>query len=238
MSHQKLLIVFNYWSGDAARMMDAAQDIADLQPTFCEKADILFMSRFDCPHNYDVERKVALKFNVLSATCPRTDTGWPEGCNGLFYGTVDWLIEQKTSGTLPDYKAWLIFEADAFPLVTDWIEKLSEAWDKAGVFVLGSRQKLPSLHLNGNALYSLDLDFLKRITRKVVPPWPYDVVLHNNLRLVKPTWKVAATPLIRSTWRKATLKSDERQQFLKDGVVFLHGVQDTSVSDFLQLERS
>jgi hypothetical protein len=211
-------------------MMKVARFLASIQPTMSEEADILFMSRFDCTQDMETIQKVSHKFHVHHARCRRQGEGWPFGCNELFFGTMDWLYEQKEAELIPDYKAMLIMESDACPLVPDWISKLSAHWDAMNVKVLGALQPPPLVHINGNALYSGDMGFLKRVSREIsgcTPHGGYDFVLHKE-------WVnlgCADSPLMRSWWRCPAMTRQVFDHLSAQGVVFLHGVKGDSVME-------
>jgi hypothetical protein len=226
---RKILIAFQFWNGDRKQMMKVARFLADIEPGMSQYADVLFMSRFDSTQDLDTVRYVSQKFHVHYAKSRRTGVGWPGGCNDLFFGTMDWLFEQSTANKIPDYKAMLIFESDACPLVPDWLKKLSSAWDKANVKVLGSLQT-DLVHINGNALYSTDRKFLHRVSRQISgcsPHGGYDFLLHKE-------WVnqgCANCPLMRSWWRHPGMTKEIYDDLVKKGVVFLHGVKDDSAME-------
>ncbi len=226
---RKILIAFQFWDGDKAQMMKVARFVADIEPAMQERADILFVCRNDSSQDMEVVKHVSGKFHVHHAKSRRGEVGWPGGCNGLFFGTMDWIYEMKEAGRIPDYKAVLIMESDAAPLVPDWIAKLSEAWDAARVNVFGALQE-GLVHINGNALYSGDMKFLKRVSREIggcSPSGGYDYLLH-------PEWVrqgCADCKLMRSWWRCPGLDDATYDQLVRDGVVFLHGVKNDSVME-------
>lgn len=211
-------------------MMKVARFIANIEPTMSEQADVLFMARFDCSQDFDTIQKVSNKFNVHHKICRRQGEGWPFGCNELFFGTMDWIYEQREAEFIPDYKAILIMESDAGPLVPDWIAKLSAGWDEAKVCVLGALQPEPLVHINGNALYSGDLKFLKRVSREIsgcTPHGGYDYVLHKEWTRLG----CADSPLMRSWWRCPAMTREIFDDLSAKGVVFLHGVKGDSLME-------
>lgn len=225
---RKILITFNFWKGDKAQTMRAARFLADIEPTMCSNADMLFVCRPDCTQDEETVQYVSKKFHVYTATSRRSEVGWPQGCNGLFFGTADFIYEQRAAKKLPDYKAFLIFEGDSCPLVPDWIQKLSDAWDAANTSVLGPLIKSPPVHINGNALYSGDMKFLQYLSRKISGCSPcigYDVFLYTALK----KWGLKDCPIMRSHWHCPSMTPQVFRLLRSQGVVFLHGVKDESM---------
>lgn len=225
----KILLALQYWSGDRDKAMQLARLIADLEPRFSTTADFMFMSRFDCAHDPETVAYVGRKFNVHThVNRGRRGVGWPHGCNELWFGTMDHVYDLNVNKRMPTYKAILTFESDGYPLRPDWIPRLIEAWDSAKVKVLGAMQTSPGKHVNGNAMFSGDTNFLHEIGRKIggcSPHGGWDYVLAPKFQ--KMGWKDC--PLMRSWW---TCPSMDRQTFdslVEQGVVFFHGVKDDSV---------
>jgi len=226
---RKILITFQFWDGDKAQMMKVARFLANVEPAMSDLADIAFVCRNDSSQCRDTVEYVSKKFHVHTVKSRRTEVGWPAGCAGLFFGTADWIYEHKVAKRIPDYKAFLIMEADAAPLVPDWIAKLSSAWDAANVKVLGALQT-GLVHINGNALYSGDMKFLKRVSREIAgcaPQGGYDYLLH-------PEWVrqgMADCPLMKSWWHHPGLDKATYDRLVEEGVVFLHGIKNDSVME-------
>ncbi len=227
--HRKILIAFQFWDGDKAQMMKVARFVANVEPAMCELADIAFICRNDSSQDKETVKYVSNKFHVHTVKSLRAETGWPGGCNGLFFGTLDWVFSHKFAKRIPDYKAILIMESDAAPLVPDWIAKLSAAWDAADVKVLGALQT-QLVHINGNALYSGDMKFLKRVAREIAgcsPQGGYDYLLH-------PEWvRQGCTDcsLMKSWWHHPGLDQPTYDALVESGVVFLHGIKNDSVME-------
>jgi hypothetical protein len=225
---KKLLLALQYWEGDRAQAMKLARLITDLQPGFCQQADFLFMSRFDCAHDMNSLNYVSSKFNIHHAINHRRQgVGWPHGPNELWFGVMDWIFTQREANLIPEYKAVLTFEADSCPLSPHWISSLSREWDRADVKVLGSLQPAPAPHINGNCLLSLDPKFLHWVAREVggcTPHAGWDFFLAPHFK----RWGWANTPLITSHWQTRTLSPELFEQLSKAGVVLHHGVKDDS----------
>lgn len=227
---RKILLALQFWSGDRDRACEVAQLIADLQPRLSSRADFLFAARFDCEIPMDTVKRVSSKFHVHHfVNRHHRATGWPWGCNSLWFGTMDYaytyLVEPKRRS---EYKAVLTFEADAAPLCPGWIEQLSDAWDDAQpADVVGPLLHHPGEHINGNAMFSADHDFLHWIARKVTncrPDGGWDYLLAPRFK--ERGW--ANCPMMRSWWQTPTLTRPAYDSLVDSGAVFLHGVKDGS----------
>lgn len=226
---RKLLLAIQFWANDQKQAMQVAKLISDLESRHCTTADFLFVARFDCTHDMDSIREVSKKFNVHHHISRRRATGWPWGPNELWFETMQYAYEHFVADQrVPRYKAVLTFEADAFPLCPNWIPMLSDAWDTAGVNVLGAMQRYPGIHINGNAMFSLDQKFSHWLTRSVsgcTPHGGWDFVLAPHFR----KWGWANSNLFRSWWQTPTMGPETFEQLQREGVAFLHGVKDDSV---------
>jgi hypothetical protein len=218
--------------------MKLARFIADLQNGRSDAADFLFVSRFDCGHDNDAVEYVSKKFNVFTYTSKRRGVGWPNGCNDLWFGAMEWVDSMIAAKRVPAYKAILTFEADCVPLAANWINQLSAAWDAANqsgqIFVLGPYLTAPGPHINGNMLLSGNPAFTHWVTRKVggAPPnagWDY--VMYRDFK----RWGAKDLPIMRSYWGSKTFTQALFEAELAHGTVFLHGVKDDSL---LKMARS
>src|SRR6476660_7427789 len=100
-----MLICLPFWEGDKLQCMTLAKLLADLEETHSTKADVLFIARFDCKHDMDVVRNISRKFNVYTHTSKRRGTGWPMGCNSLFFGTLEWVYYKMAGAQVPHYRS-------------------------------------------------------------------------------------------------------------------------------------
>jgi hypothetical protein len=228
----KLLLVLQYWKGDRDQAMALARFIADLQPFKCANADFLFVARFDCPHDMDAINYVSKKFNVSHYVSKRRGTGWPNGCNDLWFGAMEWVQSMMAERRIPAYKAIFTFEADGVPLSPNWINQFSADWDaeakKHETFVFGAQLEAPGPHINGNAMVSGHPAFLHWVVRKVggAPPnagWDY--VLYRDFK----KWGAWNYPKLRSYWGSKTFTRAGFANELSAGTVWLHGIKDNSL---------
>jgi hypothetical protein len=232
-------VALQFWQGDKEMAMKVARLIADLEPRHSDQADFLFSARFDCTHDSDTVRYVNGKFNTTThITRNWRGTGWPFGCNQTWLGTHDFIYDQMNAKKMPAYKAILTLEADACPIRPDWIARLSDAWDSAGVKCLGALippgpASTGGRHINGNALISGDLSFLYTLTRRIGGCHPcggYDYLLAPFF--MEEGW--ANCSLIRSHWHTPTATDEFLDRLVKEGAVHLHGVKDESVVNYVR----
>jgi hypothetical protein len=227
----KILLALQYWNGDKAMAMQLARLIADLEDRHCDKADFLLFSRFDTPDDPETTKYVQRKFNVWTGRGRRRSSGWPHGCNDLWFGTMDWIYTMQEAKKIPQYKAVFTFEADGCPLLPQWINILSQSWDRAQmeklVYVYGAYLLAPAPHVNGNAMFSCDREFLHWLTRKVCgvsPHGGWDFLLADEFE----RWGSGHSKVIKSYWRKDSFTKDEFIKETQAGVAYLHGVKDMS----------
>ena len=233
----RMLICLQYWRGDRDQAMQLARLIADLQPGHSEEADFLFVGRFDCPHDQASIKYVSRRFNVFTHTTRGRATGWPLGCNDLFFGAMNYALGMMKTGRIPHYPLIFTCEADGVPLVQNWIARLKWAWVTAskarpicmaGHFIPDVHAPNGIGHINGNALVSGDLEFLEWLkkaneTRKLKTGW--DWILAEDFRLRG--W--ADVKEIRSAWRRPALSEEEYAAAVDSGVAWFHGVKEDAL---------
>jgi len=234
----KLLLALQYWERDRDQAMRVAQLIADLEPAHNDQVDFLFVSRFDCPHSLKNIESVSSKFKVFHhINRNRRGTGWPAGCNDLWFGTMDRIYALVEARQMPEYEAILTFEADACPLGPYWHQTLLKAWREANkkkvVKVFGAMVQHPKPHINGNGLFSGDKQFLHEVSRKIggCPPiYGWDFYLTKEFSQLG--WDNC--PYIKSFWQEKTMAPEQIDGLIASGVSFLHGVKDDSVIDHIR----
>lgn len=239
MSQQRILLALQFWEGDKAQAMRVARLVADLEVRHSERVDFLFVSRFDCTQDMDTVKYVSSKFNTHTfINRHRRGSGWPFGCNDLWFGTMDHVYTERLARKMPDYKFILTFEADSCPLRRDWVLRLEEFWDNARVKVCGPMvpygpPESGHRHINGNTMLSGDMDFLHWVSRKVGgcnPAGGWDWLLAPQF--MKLGW--ANCPLMRSHWRAPDATDAGIVKLQEHGVAFLHGVKDESVINYIR----
>lgn len=233
-NNNKILLALQYWEGDKKLAMKLARLVAELEERHSDKADFLFLSRFDCTHDTKTEQMVGRKFNTYSVTNRRRGTGWPHGCNDLWFGTMTWIHDMAVAKKIPQYKAVFTFEADGAPLLPNWITMLHHAWDSAQTekptYVCGAFLQYPAPHINGNGLFSCDPAFLHWLARVKVAAsphkgWDYELAPEFC------KWGWGNCPAIKSYWRTETFGEEQFVNETTQGVAWLHGVKDESAMD-------
>jgi hypothetical protein len=225
-------MALQFWKGDKEQAMRLARFIADLSPEFCEQADILFSARFDCPQDVETVKYVSRKFNVWQHTSRRRGVGWPHGCNELWFGTMGWIHGGIESLRLPHYKAVLTFESDCVPMQVNWISQLRAEWDKAQAkkqtYVMGTLLQAPGEHINGNAMFSTDLRFMRWLSKDIVSAssaagWDYWLAPEFK------QWGWHVCKGMRSYWNTKTLPQETIDELWRSNLIFMHGVKDDSL---------
>ncbi len=227
----RILIALQFWGGDQARAMELAKFLADLEPEKSKLADFLFASRFDCPIDPVVPRQVARKFTVYTKTSRRRGTGWPDGCNELWFSVMEWVQSMIQARKIPHYKAIFTCEADGCPIQRNWIEWLSLEWDRVNrvkPVVIAGPMVPPGPHINGNALITGNLKFLSWITRRVggvQPGGGWDFVLRRDFERIG--W--SDIPCMKSIYNTPTFSQEQYEDMINRRWVWIHGVKDGSL---------
>jgi uncharacterized protein YdeI (YjbR/CyaY-like superfamily) len=236
---KKILLALQYWAGDANQAYRLADFLADLESKKSESADFLLVSRFDCPQNLDVAARLSKKFNVYNFVSRRRGIGWPVGPQELWLAVMEWVFHMKTAKKIPDYSAVFTFEPDNVPLVRGWIDYFQIAWElewkkrKGKLATMGAM--IPSgpkgKHINGNALFSADLNILSNLLKIVnrCPPsqgWDY----YGAPEFEQIGW--AEIPGVKSYWNTKTLSEKSCADEFAAGTLWIHGIKDDSLLDF------
>lgn len=231
-SSNKILLVIPFWEGDKPQAMKLAQLLADIEPQHSAWADMLFVSRFDCSHDIEAEKKVSRKFNTFSYTSKRRNTGWPRGCNALFFGAMEWIFHKINSGQVPHYKSILLIAPDGAPLRREWLSFFRKE-DEKKVFVSGALIE-DSInghpHINGDCmLLSSDLEFLRWVAvtvGDVSSTAGWDWALAADFQ----RWGWKNLSFVRSAWNKRTaFIPEEWDEAISNGIVWFHGQKGNSL---------
>jgi hypothetical protein len=227
----RILIALQYWNGDRDRALELARFLADLEPERSKLADFLFVPRFDSSLDETTVHKVARKFNVYTAKSRRQGTGWPDGCNELWFSAMEWVQSMMAARKIPAYKAIFTCEADGAPIQRNWIEWMSLEWDRVNkpkpVVIAGALVE-PGPHINGNALISGEPGFLTWIARRVGGVHPgcgWDFCLRGDFERLG--W--ANIPCMRSLYNTPTFSSEQYTKMIENNWVWVHGGKDTSL---------
>ncbi len=154
---------------------------------------------------------------------------YPTGPNKLAW---DLMNEAANGATWAQYaKCILLIEPDCVPVAPDWIDQLSEEWDRAagqGKLIMGAWTGDDMQHLNGNLIFSPKLASV--IDLGPTPPRrPWDVAFAPAFR---PHW--CKTGLIKNLYRSTNV-TDEQIETPECGTkppVLIHGCRDDSVWNY------
>jgi hypothetical protein len=242
-STNKILIALSFWKGDKSEAMLLARLLADLEPQYSTIADFAFVARQDCKHDRDTVGYVAKKFNTHTVTSNRPETGWPNGCNGVFFGLVDWTLRGISSAKIPAYSAIFVCASDTAPITRDAIQFIYAQWNLlqsrrvsvAGAMVPTSIAGPDKSHINGDCfLMSGHPDFLfwlaKRAGQVIRRGGGFDWILAPEFE--QRGW--ANIPEIVSHYRRPPFAEGEWETYVNQGIKWVHGVKGSSL---LQLAR-
>lgn len=160
-----MIIALQYWTGDEERTLSLARLIADIEPERRMDVTLVLARRRDCSVSTEARRTesyCAQKLPTMLLQSPRTETGHPDGCFGLWAGTVAKLHRMWQRGALPWDSGQTVFtcESDGGPIRRDWINRLRRAHSRSlvqGQRVTGAVMDEPIPHVNGNLLFHLSL---------------------------------------------------------------------------------
>lgn len=144
----KFLICHPFWDGDKGHSNRLVKLLADLEPQKSELADLLLVPRFDSSADDEVVKHASKKFTTYVHKSNKRATGWPGGCNAIFFSAVEWIYWQMAAGKIPHYDAVFNLAADTAPLVADWLRILHLIWHdenrKRRIYVAGAQVNNPS----------------------------------------------------------------------------------------------
>ena len=227
----RILIALQFWNGDRDRALELARFLADLEPERSKLADFLFVARFDSLLDDYTTHRVARKFNVYTLKSRRQGTGWPDGCNELWFSTMEWVQSMTAARKVPAYKAIFTCEADGCPIQRNWIEWMSLEWDRVNrakrVVIAGALVE-PGPHINGNALITGEPGFLTWIARRVGgvrPGCGWDYCMKGDFERLG--W--ANIPGMKSIYNTPTFSAENYAQMIADQWIWVHGGKDTSL---------
>lgn len=153
-----MIIALQVYEGDVFIAKELVRLICDIQPEDgCDVPWVISAARGTNRHAVmDMTRmlsEVFSKVSVINGT--RFGSGWPNGPNDLWFETMMRLKQRKS-----DERWVLTIEPDCIPMKSDWIERISREAVKAeesGVMAIGHLHGEPKTHLNGNAIFDIDI---------------------------------------------------------------------------------
>ncbi|HSS37372.1 MAG TPA: hypothetical protein VLT58_01260 [Polyangia bacterium] len=170
----KLVVALQFWAGDEQRAMRLARLIADVEPRRRDDVIVAFCRRFDTPETEltrDTFLYVGAKFGVIRVRSEREAVDHPDGCFGLWAGTLDALSEGWLSGQLRAHSV-LTIEADGCPLRRDWLDVVLSEHRRTldtGKRITGPLMERPMPHINGTLAAHLSL-WIDRTSLRRCPP--------------------------------------------------------------------
>jgi hypothetical protein len=237
----KFLVALQYWEGDRESSLRLLELFHETVQENNPWADLVVFHRFDTtPPPEELLKKPLHNFNkVYVIKGNHQASGWPDGCNGLWYNLAAHAGERYAFyGDWKQYKAFLSMESDAGPLSDNWLEVLSKDWDDNQVCVLGAWDSrngdCPGIgHINGNGMFHINIDGKAGVT--LLPPSGkgWDTYFANVFKKIG--WQ--GTHTIRNIWNHPTLSEEQFLKLKQDGAVFLHGIKDNSVRDLYLKHR-
>lgn len=228
----RTLLLLQFYNGDLALARKLLRLMLDFQPGVSEESGVMLAARFDTKIPQAMVEETARHFHVYTHVSRRRATGWPFGSNELWFDSMQRIHEMRTNKQLRDYDTVLCLEADDAPLQRDWIARLRQGWREAQkpCVVMGHMHPFGSrpgeVHINGNALFSLDSKFLKQIVRAggCAPNMGWDCAMAPLF------FREGGrnTPLIRNWYGRKSVSKGEIESLRGQGCVLLHGVKDGS----------
>jgi hypothetical protein len=240
--NKKLLVVVPFWHGDRDLARRLVRLLVSLEPAYTTETELLLVSRGGVSIGEDILGYAWTKFKTHVHHSPRTESGWPTGCNNVSLAGFNWTLAHTRSGQSP-YKAIFSCAPDCCPLVPDALPYIHRRWDAmsargwppyyAGYLVPAGQHEHE--HINGDcSLISCDIRFLSWLVRRCtdeVDKGGWDWVLAEEF---KTQWGWQHIPGIRSEWQRPTFNESEWQEFRDDGVSWLHGVKDFSLLELAE----
>lgn len=226
-----MTLALQYWVGDEAQALALARLLRDLQKVERKDLYLVLARRADCPMSEELLRTrdyCADMFSVMLLQSDRLETGHPDGCHGLWAGTMAKLHGLWKRGGIPWHAGRTVFgcEADTAPLRPDWHTRIEEAHARTltqGLRVTGPVMDVPMPHVNGNFVLTLDLldDHPGLLTCPKGVAWD----LHHAPVLIRETrsCQVIRNEYNTRDWTPGALNPIGRES------AFIHGVKDDSV---------
>lgn len=100
-------------------------------------------------------------------------SGWPNGPNRAFQEACYVMASRKGN------PGWFWMEADAVPIVPDWLEQLSVEYEQGGKPFAGTIIECMGWHLNGIAIYPAEVQRYCKSLMKIREAW--DVALNSEI---------------------------------------------------------
>jgi hypothetical protein len=160
-----MILALQYCKKDMDRSMELAHLLADLEPAY--RSDVLMALVRDSatPHDPSVDDAFdhcRSRFPTVQLVLPHSTTGWPEGPNQLWAGTMDHFASLWSSRATDHRSIFTIDGGDGIPLHNNWLDLLLA--EHAATSASGKRisgvpgvDNLQRDHLSGNMILDLSV---------------------------------------------------------------------------------
>lgn len=232
-----MIIVLQYWEGDEEKTLRLARILADIEPKKRTDALLVLSRRKDCKFSEEA-RKTSFycqnKFDTIVMNSDRDEVGHPDGCFGLWSGTVEKLYRlwQNVAFKHEHAECVATLESDGAPIRKDWVSRMMHAHKRTlacGLRVTGAVMDLPQPHVNGNLMLSLsvwgDYPSLNDCPSGVAWDLCHAGVLLREAR----GCQVIRNEYGTTNWTAGSLNPIGRES------AWLHGVKDDSVFEYIRL---
>jgi hypothetical protein len=218
------------WPGDTDVAMDLAKLICELEPKIRDSEFVLVYRR-DCdprlPKYFETLARMRFKHAYARMAHNHDDSGWPGSSNMLSHSAFMSMGMLHQSGEVKS-DGFLLFEPDCVPLTKDWIDRLSDEWDKTkamGREAFGHWHQQgdeSTLHMNGNAVFATR--FIDRHQNIMIGPAPigWDYFFREHYISLS-----RDSDLIYQNYNRHGLTQDEWLGITKNGIrpALFHGIK-------------
>lgn len=156
----RLAVAIQFWDGDKAKALTLSHLLTDLEAHFRDDVMLVFAARFDVPMDAEIWKAMLYagrRFHVAFMQSKREQVGHPDGCHGLWAGTLENVHRSWLKGW-PCENVFFV-EADGVPTRFDWIDSIKTAHAAnllAGRRITGARMEGSrwsySTHVNGSMI--------------------------------------------------------------------------------------
>jgi len=170
-----IALALQCFPGDLDVAMDLAKLICEIEPGVRD-SEFVLIYRKDCDYRCHKHFETLARMRFARAYAKMAfnhETGWPGGSNMLAHSAfmaMSMLYQSKEITS----DGFLLFEPDCIPLARDWINQLSDEWEKTkalGKEAFGhwhQQAGAETLHMNGNAVFSCS--FIDRHPQLMIGP--------------------------------------------------------------------
>jgi hypothetical protein len=225
-----VLIALQYWLGDEEQALALARMLADIEPRMRDDVVLVLSRACDCELSAEAQRTrehCERKMRTILLQSHVERYGHPDGCFGIWSGTVGRLYEFWQTGMVSyGQSSVLTVESDGCPVRADWIDRLKAAHERTlaqGLRVTGAVMDEPVPHVNGNLCMHLSVWGDHPSLRECAPGVAWDIQ-HAQvlLPLTRPS-NVIRNEYDTRDWTVGALAGIARE------AAWVHGAKDDSV---------